>query len=162
MPFFVSLLLANLLQAIGTLINGKWVTERTVHDGSLCRAQGGIKQAGNVAMALWWVRYRLRPLIVRLTLLTAWARQVLCTRLTRVHATLLSHGVVEDTVLRASRGGMGPSRPRGPSWPGGHSNPRAGPVLRAHRILVSRHDTNRPAILSNLIVSSAAHRTIYM
>ncbi|KAH9896986.1 hypothetical protein C8Q73DRAFT_642830 [Cubamyces lactineus] len=52
-PFFVSLLLANLLQAIGTLINGKWVTERTVHDGTLCRAQGGIKQAGNVAMALW-------------------------------------------------------------------------------------------------------------
>ncbi|KAJ8488852.1 hypothetical protein ONZ51_g3327 [Trametes cubensis] len=52
-PFCVSLLLANLLQAIGTLINGKWVTDRTVHDGPLCRAQGGIKQAGNVAMALW-------------------------------------------------------------------------------------------------------------
>ena len=70
-PFFVSLLLANLLQAIGTLINGKWVTDRTVHNGPLCRAQAGIKQAGNVAMALWWVRTRLRPLIVRLTLLTA-------------------------------------------------------------------------------------------
>ncbi|KAI0646424.1 hypothetical protein C8Q79DRAFT_909633 [Trametes meyenii] len=52
-PFFVSLLVANLLQAIGTLINGKWAVDRAVHDGSLCRAQGGIKQAGNVAMALW-------------------------------------------------------------------------------------------------------------
>ena len=53
MPFFVSLLLANVLQAIGTLINGRWVTERAVVPGHLCTAQAGIKQAGNVGMALW-------------------------------------------------------------------------------------------------------------
>ncbi|KAI8985029.1 hypothetical protein BD414DRAFT_418174 [Trametes punicea] len=52
-PFLVSLLIANLVQAIGTLINGKWVTDHTVADGHLCRTQGGIKQAGNVATALW-------------------------------------------------------------------------------------------------------------
>ncbi|KAI0360552.1 hypothetical protein OH77DRAFT_696759 [Trametes cingulata] len=52
-PFFISLLVANLLQAIGTLINGKWAQDRIVSDGTLCHAQGGIKQAGNVAMALW-------------------------------------------------------------------------------------------------------------
>ncbi|RDX54648.1 hypothetical protein OH76DRAFT_985365 [Lentinus brumalis] len=53
MPFFVSLLLANVLQAIGTLINSRWVHERSAVPGSLCSAQGGIKQAGNVGMALW-------------------------------------------------------------------------------------------------------------
>ncbi|KAI0372075.1 hypothetical protein BV20DRAFT_941023 [Pilatotrama ljubarskyi] len=52
-PFFVSLLVANVLQAIGTLINGKWAQDRAVQEGVLCHAQGGIKQAGNVAMALW-------------------------------------------------------------------------------------------------------------
>ena len=54
MPFFVSLLVANVLQAIGTLINGRWVTDRNVEAGHLCTAQGGIKQAGNVGMALWY------------------------------------------------------------------------------------------------------------
>lgn len=53
MPFFVSLLVANVLQAIGTIINAKWVNERTVVAGHICTAQGGIKQAGNVGMALW-------------------------------------------------------------------------------------------------------------
>ena len=54
MPFFVSLLVANVLQAIGTLINGRWVSDRNVVAGPLCSAQGGIKQAGNVGMALWY------------------------------------------------------------------------------------------------------------
>ncbi|EIW55449.1 uncharacterized protein TRAVEDRAFT_38715 [Trametes versicolor FP-101664 SS1] len=53
LPFFVSLLIANILQAIGTLINGKWAVDGIVVDGPLCHAQGGIKQAGNVGMALW-------------------------------------------------------------------------------------------------------------
>lgn len=55
MPFFVSLLVANVLQAIGTIVNAKWVNDRNVAAGHLCTAQGGIKQAGNVGMALWCV-----------------------------------------------------------------------------------------------------------
>ncbi|KAH9926571.1 uncharacterized protein BXZ73DRAFT_78674 [Epithele typhae] len=53
LPFFVSLLVANILQAIGTIMNASWVRERNVLPGSLCSAQAGIKQAGNVGMALW-------------------------------------------------------------------------------------------------------------
>lgn len=53
MPFFVSLLVANILQAIGTLINSEWVNKRNAVPGGLCSAQGGIKQAGNVGIALW-------------------------------------------------------------------------------------------------------------
>lgn len=55
MPFFVSLLACNVLQAIGTLMNSKWVAERTVSAGLLCSVQAGIKQTGNLGIALWYV-----------------------------------------------------------------------------------------------------------
>ncbi|CDO73695.1 hypothetical protein BN946_scf185015.g23 [Trametes cinnabarina] len=53
LPFLVSLLLANMIQAIATLMNSRWARERIVVDGPFCRAQGGIKQTGNVATAIW-------------------------------------------------------------------------------------------------------------
>jgi len=51
--YFICLLLANALQAIGSIMNVKWVAERVVEAGTFCSVQGGIKQAGNVGMALW-------------------------------------------------------------------------------------------------------------
>ncbi|KAI0315570.1 hypothetical protein OF83DRAFT_1173684 [Amylostereum chailletii] len=51
--YLFSLLLSNALQAIGTLINVQWVVDGGVSGGMLCRAQGGVKQAGNVGTALW-------------------------------------------------------------------------------------------------------------
>ncbi|KAI0746923.1 hypothetical protein C8Q80DRAFT_1105630 [Daedaleopsis nitida] len=57
MPFFVSLLVANVLQAIGAIINSKWMTARNVVEGPLCSAQGGIKQAGNLGVAVWCVSF---------------------------------------------------------------------------------------------------------
>ncbi|KAJ7150858.1 hypothetical protein C8R43DRAFT_886991 [Mycena crocata] len=51
--YFRSLLVANALQAFGTVLNFRWVVERGVTNGPFCSAQGGIKQAGNVATALW-------------------------------------------------------------------------------------------------------------
>lgn len=53
MPYFVSLLVANLLQAIGAVINIRWIIDRTVEPGTLCSFQGGVKQAGNVGTAVW-------------------------------------------------------------------------------------------------------------
>ncbi|KAK7683172.1 hypothetical protein QCA50_013845 [Cerrena zonata] len=52
-PYFVSLLVANVLQALGTCMNAKWVIEHTVEAGPFCSFQGAIKQVGNVGMALW-------------------------------------------------------------------------------------------------------------
>ena len=52
-PYFVSLLAANILQAFGTSLNARWVVERAVEAGPFCTFQGAIKQAGNVGMALW-------------------------------------------------------------------------------------------------------------
>jgi hypothetical protein len=67
--YFNALLLANALQAIGTVMNLKWAADGGVTAGGLCTAQGpytadsrdpgsellpgGIKQAGNIATALW-------------------------------------------------------------------------------------------------------------
>ena len=53
MPYFICLLVANFLQALGTFMNVRWVAERDVEAGHYCSLQGGIKQAGNVGMALW-------------------------------------------------------------------------------------------------------------
>ncbi len=53
MPYFVSLLVANIFQSIGSAMNAKWIADRAVVEGDFCRLQGGIKQAGNVGMALW-------------------------------------------------------------------------------------------------------------
>ncbi|KAJ7484277.1 hypothetical protein FB451DRAFT_1231959 [Mycena latifolia] len=51
--YFRSLLLANALQAFGTVLDFKWAVEGTVTPGHFCNAQGGIKQAGNITTALW-------------------------------------------------------------------------------------------------------------
>ncbi|EIM82103.1 uncharacterized protein STEHIDRAFT_171683 [Stereum hirsutum FP-91666 SS1] len=42
-----------LVVAIGTLMNAQWVIKGAVYAGDLCSVQGGIKQMGNVAAALW-------------------------------------------------------------------------------------------------------------
>ena len=54
MPYFVSLLVANLLQASGAMINAKWISDLAVEPGMLCSLQGGLKQAGNVGTAVWY------------------------------------------------------------------------------------------------------------
>ncbi|KAF7348657.1 Git3 domain-containing protein [Mycena venus] len=51
--YFKALLLANAVQSFGTVLNFKWAADGGVTSGTFCSAQGGIKQAGNVATALW-------------------------------------------------------------------------------------------------------------
>lgn len=51
--YFVSLLLANAVAAIGSVMSIHWVVERRVEAGSFCTAQGVVKNIGNVATALW-------------------------------------------------------------------------------------------------------------
>jgi hypothetical protein len=51
--YFASLLISNTLQAIGSLMSFRWVSQGAVNAGQLCTTQGGIKQAGNVGTALW-------------------------------------------------------------------------------------------------------------
>lgn len=51
--YLVSLLLANVIQSIGTTMNLRWVVKNGLSNGSFCTAQGAIKQAGNISTALW-------------------------------------------------------------------------------------------------------------
>jgi len=51
--YFMSLLFANILQSIGTVMNFEWVGESGVKAGALCSTQGGIKHIGNVGASIW-------------------------------------------------------------------------------------------------------------
>ncbi|PPQ78010.1 hypothetical protein CVT25_015566 [Psilocybe cyanescens] len=51
--YFMSLLFANVLQSIGSIMDLEWVAKGRVTSGSLCSAQGGIKQIGNLGASIW-------------------------------------------------------------------------------------------------------------
>ena len=50
--FFFSLLICDLIQGIGALLNIPWIVERRAYIGSICTAQATIKQIGNVRKGL--------------------------------------------------------------------------------------------------------------
>ncbi|KAL5495464.1 hypothetical protein ACEPAI_927 [Sanghuangporus weigelae] len=50
--YFISLLFAELFQAIGAIMNLRWIQEASVDEGTFCVAQGIIKQTGDVSVAL--------------------------------------------------------------------------------------------------------------
>ena len=51
--YLVCLLLSNVLQAIATIMNARWVEKGGVDNGGFCSFQGGLKNAANVGTALW-------------------------------------------------------------------------------------------------------------
>lgn len=51
--YFFSLLLCDLAQGIGALLNTRWIAQGGLEIGSYCNAQAVIKQTGNVGTALW-------------------------------------------------------------------------------------------------------------
>jgi hypothetical protein len=50
--YFVNLLIADLIQAIGEICNIKWVAEAKITEGHVCTMQGMLKQIGPVGVAL--------------------------------------------------------------------------------------------------------------
>jgi len=83
--YFVSLLLCDLLQAIGSIMNQKWVQHMEVYVGEFCTIQGATKQAADVGTALFslilaihtfsilFLRWQMRTYVLWLTLLSAWS-----------------------------------------------------------------------------------------
>jgi len=51
--YFVSMLVCDMLQAIGSIINAAWVRHQMVELGTLCMAQGAVKQTSDVGTAIW-------------------------------------------------------------------------------------------------------------
>jgi len=84
-PYLVSLLLANILQAIGTIMNARWVKDGVVFNGRFCEVQGGIKNAANVGTAIWsfaiavhvfnllFLRWRTTRMSMTATLVGGWS-----------------------------------------------------------------------------------------
>lgn len=50
--YFVNLLVSDLIQAIGGIIDVKWIVEAQVTEGGICTVQGVMKQVGDVGVAL--------------------------------------------------------------------------------------------------------------
>ncbi|KAK0211096.1 hypothetical protein DFS33DRAFT_1379067 [Desarmillaria ectypa] len=50
--YFVNLLICDLIQAIGGVMNVKWAVDARVTEGTLCTTQGILKQLGDVGVAL--------------------------------------------------------------------------------------------------------------
>ncbi|KAK0211440.1 hypothetical protein IW262DRAFT_1498049 [Armillaria fumosa] len=51
--YFVSLLISNVFQSSGTVMNARWLSLNSVYQTNFCAVQGAIKQAGNVGNAVW-------------------------------------------------------------------------------------------------------------
>ncbi|KAI0687755.1 hypothetical protein BC835DRAFT_1286036 [Cytidiella melzeri] len=49
--YFLSLLVSEIVQAIGGIIDAKWVRDGVVTEGTICTTQGVLKQAGDVGVA---------------------------------------------------------------------------------------------------------------
>jgi len=86
-----SLMVANVLQAIGAVMNARWVALGGVVNGEFCRAQGGIKNVGNNGTALWsfmvalhlfnllFLRWKSTPTALLATLIAGWTAVIVVT-----------------------------------------------------------------------------------
>ncbi|KAH8835659.1 hypothetical protein DL96DRAFT_1575105 [Flagelloscypha sp. PMI_526] len=50
--YFISLMVADLIQALGSVLNIQWIKDSSVEENSVCTAQGALKQVGDVAVAM--------------------------------------------------------------------------------------------------------------
>ncbi|KAN0135446.1 hypothetical protein V8E53_006725 [Lactarius tabidus] len=62
--YFLCLLLSDVLQAIGSIMNSAWISNRAVLYVSLCTAQGVIKQMADVGIALWSLVIAIRTFLI--------------------------------------------------------------------------------------------------
>ncbi|KAJ7253666.1 hypothetical protein B0H12DRAFT_1233549 [Mycena haematopus] len=51
--YFYCLLLADVMQSLGAIMSLRWVDHGGVYEGAFCAAQGGMKQGGSIAAAVW-------------------------------------------------------------------------------------------------------------
>ncbi len=149
---FGSLIISNLLQSIGTLINWRWVVDHGVSPGKLCSAQGvlatisrlhilvltaalgGIKQAGNLGTAVWWAE----DFHGNGTLGSPRTLQVVFPRVTRLPPPVLAGPCEKANQVVCTHPRMVPHRFRRLHWPSCDSEGRPRPLLRTFRILVCR------------------------
>ncbi|KAF9467336.1 hypothetical protein BDZ94DRAFT_1211129 [Collybia nuda] len=83
--YFVSLLLCDLLQVMGSLVNSRWVQKSGVEAGNMCVFQGVLKQSSDIGTALWtfviaihtfcllFLELKMRAFVLWVTLIGGWS-----------------------------------------------------------------------------------------
>ncbi|KAJ6530051.1 hypothetical protein DFH09DRAFT_1370837 [Mycena vulgaris] len=83
--YFVSLLICDLVQSVGSIMNAKWVLNMAVETGNFCVAQGALKQISDVGLSFWtfvialhtfclvFLGIRPRPYVLWVTLIGGWS-----------------------------------------------------------------------------------------
>jgi len=51
--YWICLLVANIIQCVGTAMSARWVAENRIVEDTFCSFQGAVKQLGNVGTAFW-------------------------------------------------------------------------------------------------------------
>ncbi|KAJ6548560.1 hypothetical protein B0H19DRAFT_1031814 [Mycena capillaripes] len=51
--YLISLLFSDIIQAVGSILNARWILDMTVVVGDVCTIQGVLKQTADVATAFW-------------------------------------------------------------------------------------------------------------
>ncbi|KAF9647845.1 hypothetical protein BDM02DRAFT_3079599, partial [Thelephora ganbajun] len=54
-PYFVSMLICDVFQSVGSIMNAQWVQSSSVHVGAFCTSQAVIKHIADVGVAIWYV-----------------------------------------------------------------------------------------------------------
>jgi hypothetical protein len=83
--YFVSMLITDMLQAIGSIMNARWTRQNMVNAGSYCATQGLIKQTADVGSSIWvlvigihtfcqlFLQIQIRPYVLWSTLVFVWS-----------------------------------------------------------------------------------------
>jgi len=83
--YFICLLLCDLLQAMGSIINVRWINRMGVESGNICILQGVLKQASDIGTAFWtlviaihtfcllFLELKLRTFVLWVTLIGGWS-----------------------------------------------------------------------------------------
>jgi len=83
--YFVSMLITDILQSIGSIMSARWVRLMMVHAGPYCAAQGVIKQAADIGSSIWvlvigihtfcqlFLQMQIRPYVLWSTLVFVWS-----------------------------------------------------------------------------------------
>lgn len=52
-PYFVSMLVCDVLQSVGSIMNTRWVQSSSVHVGAFCTSQAVMKHVADIGVAIW-------------------------------------------------------------------------------------------------------------
>ncbi|KAL5485419.1 hypothetical protein ACEPAI_8061 [Sanghuangporus weigelae] len=95
--YFVSLLVSDLLQSIGSIMNLKWIQDMAVSQSGFCSAQGAIKQAADIGTAFWYLTFVLKTvnsinsLLLQDIGLSIYRKKSVCNVSTYLHQTIAVH-----------------------------------------------------------------------